>query len=78
MLEQDEKGRLTPFVRVLVENALAKDADFGRITPTVEELVKKTIEDGRASAQRELKVLHLKAQYFLKYSRTDLVVEKKN
>ena len=59
MLEQDEKGRLTPFVRVLVENALADDADFGRITPTVEELVKKTIEDGRASAQREIKVIKL-------------------
>ena len=56
MVNQDERGRLTPFVRVLVENALAEDADFGRITPTVEELVKKTIEDGRASAQREIKV----------------------
>ncbi|CBY33079.1 unnamed protein product [Oikopleura dioica] len=55
MLEQDEKGRLTPFVRVLVENALAENADFGRITPTIEELVKKTIKDGRASAQREIK-----------------------
>ena len=56
MLDQDEKGRLTPFVRILVENALAENADFGRITPTIEELVKKTIEDGRASAQREIKV----------------------
>ena len=56
MVEQDEKGRLTPFVRILVENALAEDADFGRVTPTVDELVKKTIEDGRASAQREIKV----------------------
>ncbi|CBY41869.1 unnamed protein product, partial [Oikopleura dioica] len=55
MLDQDEKGRLTPFLRILVENALAENADFGRITPTIEELVKKTIEDGRASAQREIK-----------------------
>ena len=56
MVDQDEKGRLTPFVRLLVENALAEDEDFGRITPTVEELVKKTIEESRASAHREIKV----------------------
>ena len=63
MLELDEKGRLTPFVRILVENALSENGDFGRMTPTVEELVKKTIEDGRASAHREIKVFYLGLRY---------------
>ena len=55
-MDFSEKGRLTPFVRILVQNAMQEDESFGRITPTVDELVAKTLEDGRNSAQREIQV----------------------